>query len=98
MNVGSLLTYLCVSGQDPENLFGIISNPSGELKFEDTEIKSKIVQPVSFVALFPMTYGVIPVLCEARNIVHSILQIIGEDQISKEYIQSINTMVERRLQ
>ena len=98
MNVGGLLTYLCVSGQDPENLFGIISNPSGELKFEDKEINSEIVQPVSFVALFPMTYGVIPVLCEARNIVHSILQIIGEDQISKKYIQSINAMVERRLQ
>lgn len=98
MNIGGLLTYLCISGQDPEHLYGIVSNPSGELKFEDREIKSEIIQPISFVALFPMTYGVIPVLCEARNIVYSIGQIIGENPLSQKYIQSVNTMVERRIQ
>lgn len=98
MKGGRLISYLCVSGQDPENLFGILANPSGELKFENQEIGSEISQPVSFVSLFPLTYGAIPVLCEGRNIVEGLLQIIGEDAVSRKFIQSINNIVERRIQ
>ncbi|MCF2138990.1 MAG: hypothetical protein K9W44_02915 [Candidatus Lokiarchaeota archaeon] len=96
MNIGGLVSYLCVSGPDPENFYGILSNPCGKLHFKDSASGSEILLPVSFVSLFPMMYGAVPVLCEARNIAHSIIEVIGEDHITKKFINSINVIVKSK--
>ncbi len=96
MNVGGLISYLCVSGRDPENFFGILCSPSGKLMFLDEETGSEIVQPISFVSLFTIGYGAVPVLCEARNMVYSILEIIGSEPLSEKFINSVNTIVENK--
>lgn len=98
LQLGGLVSYLCVSGPDPDHLYGILCNPSGKLSFSDKDTGSKIIQPITFVSLFPLTFGSIPVLCEARNIVHSILQVIGKDNISDLFINSINVMVNSKYQ
>jgi hypothetical protein len=96
MNIGGLVSYFCVSGQDPENFYGILSNPCGRLLFHDVSSGSEIVLPVTFVSLFPMMYGSVPVLCEARNIVHSMLKMLGDDHITSKFINSVNVIVESK--
>jgi hypothetical protein len=76
MKIGGLISYLCVAGANPDNFYGILCSPSGKLTFSDPNTKSEIVQPISFISLFPLMYGAIPVLCEARNMVYSILKVI----------------------
>jgi hypothetical protein len=98
MKLGGLISYLCVSGMDPDNFYGISCNPSGKLLFSDENTGSEIIQPISFVSLFPLTYGAVPVLCESRNIVYSILECIGSDEITEQFINSINTIVEKKYQ
>ena len=98
MNIGGLVAYLCVSGLDPESFFGILCTPCSNLKFVDQETVSEIVQPVSFVSLFTLSYGAIPVLCEARNMVYSILAIIGTHKLGEKFIQSVNSVTETKYQ
>lgn len=98
LKLGGLVSYLCVSGKDPDNFYGILCNPSGKLVFTDKATGSYISQPISFVSLFPLTYGAIPVLCEARNIVNSILGIIGNDEITERFINSINVIEQTKYQ
>ena len=98
MNIGGLVSYSCVAGKNPDNFFGILSNPSGKLRFEDKATKSEIIKPVTFVCLFPLTYGAIPILCESRNIVHSMLKVIGPDEISQGFIKSVNVMTKAKYQ
>jgi hypothetical protein len=98
MNIGGLISYLCVSGLDPENFYGILCNPSGKLMFTDQNTGSEIIQPISFVSLFPLAYGAVPVLCEARNMVYSILEVIGTDAITELFIKSVNNIVQARFQ
>lgn len=93
MNIGGLISYFCVSGPDPDNFYGILSNPCGKLHFKDPASGSEIILPVSFVSLFPMMYGAVPVLCEARNIVRSMLEVIGSDHITEKFINSVNVIV-----
>ncbi len=98
LNIGGLISYVCVSGMDPESFYSIICCPAGKLFFSDPNTESEIIQPISFIALFPLTYGAIPVLCEARNIVYSILNIIGTDPMAEKFINSINAIAKSRFQ
>jgi hypothetical protein len=98
MNIGGLISYLCVAGANPDNYYGILCSPSGKLTFSDPNTKSEIVQPITFISLFPLMYGAIPVLCEARNMVYSILKVIGNDVITEKFINSVSAMVKARFQ
>lgn len=93
-SMGQLLSYIAISGQDPENFYGLITNPSGKLKFS-TEGSSNI-EDVSFIGLFPLTYGGIPVLGESRNITYSILEIIGTDATTENYIKMVNDITQAK--
>jgi len=90
-SIGELLSYIAISGQDPENFYGIITCPSGKLRFSSLEgmINS---EDISFVGLFTLVYGGIPIMCESRNIIFSILKIIGEEQITENFIKSVNVL------
>ncbi|MBD3352307.1 MAG: hypothetical protein GF364_12540 [Candidatus Lokiarchaeota archaeon] len=92
LNIGSLLSYVCISGEDPDNLYGIAAAPSGQLQFVDESTQASSVQDISFIGLFPLTYGAIPVLGEARNIVYSILEVIGTESIAEAFINSVNSL------
>jgi hypothetical protein len=61
------------------------------LKFSNTEDNSNI-QNVSFVGLFTLTYGGIPIICESRNIIYSILNIIGLEETTEKFIKSVNVL------
>jgi hypothetical protein len=90
-SIGKLLGYIAISGNTPENFYGIITCPSGVLRFSKTEDNSN-VQNVSFVGLFTLTYGGIPIICESRNIIYSILNIIGSEETTEKFIKSVNVL------
>ncbi|MFX0059826.1 MAG: hypothetical protein ACFE85_05655 [Candidatus Hodarchaeota archaeon] len=90
-SIGELLFYIAISGQDPENFYGIITCPSGKLKFSNQE-GFKNSEDLSFVGLFTLVYGGIPIMCESRNIIFSILKIIGEEQTTENFIKSVNVL------
>jgi len=96
MNMGGLVSYLCVSGPDPDNFYGILCDPCGKMVFSDKDTGSEIILPISFVSLFPLLYGAIPIFCEARNIVHSIEEVLGKDKITEQFIQSVNQITQSR--
>ncbi|MFX1590204.1 MAG: hypothetical protein ACFFC1_18865 [Promethearchaeota archaeon] len=90
-SIGELLSYIAISGQDPENFYGIITCPSGKLKFSNLEgIKNS--EDLCFVGLFTLVYGGIPIMCESRNLIHSILRIIGEERVTENFIKSVNVL------
>jgi len=90
-SIGDLLCYIAISGQDPENFFGIITSPSGRLKFSEVE-GTLNAEEISFVALFTLSYGGIPIMCESRNIIFSIMKIIGSEKITDNFIKSVNVL------
>ncbi len=90
-SIGELLCYVAISGQNPENYYGLITCPSGKLKFSTVEGSSNI-EEVSLIGLFTLSYGGIPVLCEARNVVYSILEIIGTEKITEDFIKTVNAL------
>ena len=90
-SIGDLLCYIAISGQDPDNFYGLITCPSGKLKFSSVKGTSNI-EDVSFVGLFTLTYGGIPVMGESRNIINSILEIIGPEQITENFIKAVNVL------
>jgi len=90
-SIGELLCYIAISGQDPDNFYGLITCPSGKLKFSDVKGTSNI-EEVSFIGLFKLTYGGIPVMGESRNIINSILEIIGPEQITENFIKAVNVL------
>ena len=96
MKSGELISYLCVSGTDPENFYGILSSPSGNLNFTDEATGSVIIKPISFVSLFPLTYGAAPVFCEVRNMVYSILEVLGKDEITEKFIDSLKNLLQTK--
>jgi len=89
-SLGELLCYIAISGQDPENFYGLIACPSGKLRFS-TEGSSNI-ENISFIGLFTLIYGGIPVLGESRNIIYSILEIIGTEEITENFIKAVNVL------
>jgi len=90
-SIGELLCYIAISGQDPNNFYGLITCPSGKLRFSNIKETSDI-EDVSFVGLFTLTYGGIPVMGESRNIIFSILEIIGTEQITENFIKAVNVL------
>ena len=90
-SIGDLLCYITISGQDPENFYGLITCPSGKLNFSSVKGASNI-EEVSFIGLFSLAYGGIPVIGESRNIIYSISDIIGKEEITENLIQAINVL------
>jgi hypothetical protein len=90
-SIGDLLSYIAISGQNPENFYGIITCPSGKLKYSETENSSN-QEDISFIGLFTLTYGGIPIMCEARNMIFSILNIVGEEKTTESFIKSVNVL------
>jgi len=90
-SLGELLCYIAISGQDSENFYGLITCPSGKLKFSNTEETSNI-EEISFIGLFPLMYGGIPVMGESRNIIYSILEIIGQEHTTQNFITAVNVL------
>ena len=90
-SIGDLLCYIAISGENSENFYGLIACPSGKIKFSTIEETSN-VEDISFIGLFKLTYGGIPVICESRNIINSILQILGEEQTTENFIKAVNVL------
>jgi len=90
-SIGALLCYIAISGQDPENFYGLITCPSGKLNFSSVKGASNI-EEVSFIGLFSLAYGGIPVIGESRNIIYSISEIIGKEEITENLIKAINVL------
>jgi len=90
-SIGELLCYIAISGQEPEKFYGLITCPSGKLRFSDTEATSNI-EDVTFIGLFTLEYGGIPVLGESRNIIYSILEILGKEIITENFINAVNVL------
>jgi hypothetical protein len=90
-SIGDLLCYIAISGQDPENYYGLIACPSGRIRYSTTEEKSN-AEDISFIGLFTLTYGGIPIICESRNIINSLLQIFGNEHTTENFIKSINVL------
>jgi len=92
MNSGHLLSYICISGSTPDSFCGILAAPAGKLMFSDPNTNANSIQDITFVSFFPLTYGAIPVLGEARNIIYSILEIIGNEVTAEQFINSVNAL------
>ena len=90
-SIGELLCYVAISGQDSESFYGLITCPSGKIKYSDEEDASNS-EEISFIALFSLAYGGIPVICESRNIIYSIMQILGGEQTTQNFIKSVNVL------
>jgi len=90
-SIGDLLSYIAISGQNSENFYGLIACPSGKIQFSKIE-ESSNTEDISFIGLFTLTYGGIPVISEARNIINSILQILGKEHTTENFIKSINVL------
>ncbi|MFX0024498.1 MAG: hypothetical protein ACFE9S_19445 [Candidatus Hermodarchaeota archaeon] len=94
-SLGDLLCYVAISGENSDNFFGLIACPSGKINFSTYDNTSN-VEIISFIGLFKLTYGGIPVICESRNIISSILQILGEEQTTENFIKSINVLTSQK--
>jgi hypothetical protein len=94
-SMGKLLCYVAISGQNPENFYGLITCPSGKLKFSEVEETTNI-EDLSFIGLFALTYGGIPILCESRNMIHSLLEIIGSETNTESFINAVNNITKAK--
>ena len=90
-SIGNLLCFIAISGQNSENFYGLITCPSGKIKFSEIE-KASNIEDLTFIGLFTLTYGGIPVICESRNIINSILQILGSEETTENFIKSVNVL------
>ena len=90
-SIGDLLCYVALSGQNTENFYGLITCPSGKIRYSKEE-NSLNIEEISFVGLFSLSYGGIPIICESRNIIYSIMQILGEEQTTEKFIKSVNVL------
>jgi hypothetical protein len=50
------------------------------------------MEEISFIGLFTLTYGGIPIMCESRNIIFSIMKIIGTERTTESFIKSVNVL------
>ncbi|MFX0178478.1 MAG: hypothetical protein ACFE85_19875 [Candidatus Hodarchaeota archaeon] len=88
-SIGDLLCYIAISGRDIENFYGLITCPSGKIKYSIIEETSN-KEDISFIGLFPLSYGGIPVICESRNVIYSIIKILGEEKTTDNFIKAVN--------
>ena len=94
-SLGELLCYSAISGRNVENFHGLIACPSGFIKFSDIKDTSNS-EDVTFLGLFPLAYGVIPVIGESRNIIHSISEVIGKEEKTDKLISAINALTSKK--
>jgi hypothetical protein len=90
-SIGDLLCYIAISGKDAESFYGLITCPSAKINFSPMD-KTSNMEDISFIGLFALTYGGIPVICESRNIISSIMQIFGEEHTTMNFIKSVNVI------
>jgi hypothetical protein len=90
-SIGELLSYIAISGENPDSFYGILTCPSGKINFSEAN-KSSNFEEISFISLFSLTYGGIPIICESRNIIFSLLKIIGNETITENFIKSVNVL------
>jgi hypothetical protein len=90
-SIGDLLCYVAISGENTENFYGLIACPSGKIKYSNM-VDTSNIEEISFIGLFALTYGGIPVICESRNIIYSIMQILGGEQTTENFIKSVNVL------
>lgn len=90
-SIGDLLCYVAISGENSDHFYGLITCPSAKIKFSTMDETSNI-EDISFIGLFALTYGGIPVICESRNIISSIMQILGDEQTTMNFIKSVNVL------
>jgi hypothetical protein len=90
-SLGKLLCYIAISGQKADVFYGIITCPSGKLDFSKDEASSNY-EEISFIGLFTLTYGGIPVIGESRNIIYSILEVLGKESTTENLIKAINVL------
>jgi len=98
MGIGSLVLYICISGPDANTLSGIIAAPSGRLMFSEPRAKESNIEEISLIGLFPLTFGVVPVLGECRNIVSSILEVIGAEKHAETFVNCANVLISKKIQ
>ncbi len=98
LNVGPLLNYMCISGNDAQNLYATFACPCGTLLFKDEAKGREVRARLALVALFPLTYGMIPVLCEIRNITRSMVELLGDEPISQAFLSSVNNLIKIKYQ
>jgi hypothetical protein len=98
MGIGSLVLYICISGPDANSLSGIIAAPAGRLMFSRPDSSEGNIEDVSFIGLFPLTFGTVPLLGESRNIVYSILEIIGSDSRAEQFVNCVNALISKKIQ
>ena len=98
LKVGPLLNYLCISGSDAQTLFATLACPSGIMLFKDSAKPRQIKAELAFVTLFPLTYGMIPVFCEIRNIIDSMVKLLGDDSVTKAFLNSIKNLIKVKYQ
>jgi len=91
-SIGDLLSFIAISGEDPENFYGIITCHSGRIKYSTSTDESSNYDSLSFIGLFTLTYGGIPIICESRNVIYSILNIIGKEPTTEKFIESVNVL------
>ncbi|MFX1325749.1 MAG: hypothetical protein ACFE8N_12420 [Promethearchaeota archaeon] len=89
-SLGDLLCYVAISGQDAEHFYGLITCPSGKIYYSNEENSNR--EEISFIGLFSLAYGGIPVICESRNIIYSIMQVLGGDRSTENFIKSVNVL------
>ncbi|MFX1340079.1 MAG: hypothetical protein ACFFDK_15820 [Promethearchaeota archaeon] len=89
-SIGELLCYIAISGQDPEKFYGLITCPSGKLSFSEKGTSN--IEELSFIGLFTLEYGGIPVMGESRNIIYSISEILGKELITENFINAVNVL------
>ncbi len=94
-SIGDLLCYIAISGADNEKLYGLITAPSGKLNFSGSRESSNF-EDVSFVGLFSLDYGGVPVIGETRNIINSILEILGDEEIARHFIDTANVLTSHK--
>ncbi|MBY9007571.1 MAG: hypothetical protein KGD63_12535 [Candidatus Lokiarchaeota archaeon] len=93
--IGEFLCYIAISGEHPDNFYGLITCPSGKLSFSKGADNSNS-QEISFIGLFNLDYGVIPIIGEARNIVYSLLEIIGGEKTTENFIKAANILMKSK--
>ncbi|MEX2680362.1 MAG: hypothetical protein Q6373_002085 [Candidatus Sigynarchaeota archaeon] len=98
LKAGPLLNYICISGNDAQNLYATLACPCGILDFKDDVKGREVKLQLAVVVLFPLTYGMIPVLCEIRNITRSMIELLGDEPTTQAFLSSVNNLIKIKYQ
>jgi hypothetical protein len=96
-SLGDLLCYIAISGRDSENLYSLITCPAGRLRFSKSKNTSN-TQEINFIGLFSLEYGGIPIISEIRNVIYSMLEIIGEEENAEKFINTAEVITHSKFE